>query len=173
MDWFLYNGYTGLNGKMVNINLYVHVLVFISSSIFHFRLSCLGENYYSSLKVTKNLLGMIFNFNIISAQYLPLKVPFYQFYNAICRHHESIVLSLKFLAQTIIFLLHLDSQSFKIVWKFYFSIPSYRSPWWYKQFLELLVILHLALFYYSSKITGDQDMSFHWHLGSVIGQITI
>ena len=44
-------------------------------------------------------------------------------------------------------LLYLDSQSFKIVWKFYLPAPSYYSfsgSWlWRKQTLELLVILNI------------------------------
>ena len=75
----------------VNINLQIHVLVFISNSIFHFRLSCLDKNYDLCLKVSKKLLSIIFKFSMISVQYLPLRAIFYQFYDVICRHCESIV----------------------------------------------------------------------------------
>ena len=75
----------------VNVNLQIHVLIFINNSIFHFRLSCLGKNYDLGLKVAKKLLSIIFKFSMISAQYLPLRVGFYRFYDLICRHCESIV----------------------------------------------------------------------------------
>ena len=91
---------------------------------------------------------------------------------------------------SLLFWLHLDSQSFKIVRKFIYSIlmsfkvvTKFHLPhhvlfssscwWWCKQTLKLLVILHLALFYYLSIITADQNMSFHGQVGRVIGQIVI
>ena len=79
----------------VNINLYIHVLVFIRNSIFHSSLSCLEKNYDLPLKVAKKLLIIIFKFSRISAQYLSIPVSsilavFYRFYDVICRHCESI-----------------------------------------------------------------------------------
>ena len=65
--------------------------VFIGNSIFHFSLSCLEKNYDLRFKVAKKLLIIIFKISMISAQYLPLKAVFYQFYDVICRHCESIV----------------------------------------------------------------------------------
>ena len=60
VDWFLYNGNTGLNGKVdvwlmktVKINMLIFrymFFVFRSNSIFHLNLSCLGQNYDFSLK---------------------------------------------------------------------------------------------------------------------------
>ena len=76
----------------VNINLQIHLLVFINISIFHFSVSCLEKNYGFCLKVAKALLSMIFKCSMISAQNLPLKAVFYRFYDVICRHCESIVL---------------------------------------------------------------------------------
>ena len=70
VDWFLYNGNTGLNCKVD---------------------AWLEKNYALHLKVAKKLLSIIFKFSMISAQYLPLKAVFYRFYDVICRHCESIV----------------------------------------------------------------------------------
>ena len=50
--------------------------VFISKSIFHFSLSCLGKNYGLSLRVAKKLLSMIVKSSMISAQYLPMRAIF-------------------------------------------------------------------------------------------------
>ena len=80
----------------VNINLKIHVLFFISNSIFHFGLSCLEKNCDLGLNIAKKLLSIIFKFNMISAQYLPLKAVFYRFSEVICRHRESIFLLISF-----------------------------------------------------------------------------
>ena len=77
----------------VNINLQIHLLVFINISIFHFSVSCLEKNYGFCLKVAKALLSMIFKCSMISAQNLPLKAVFYRFYDVICRHCDSIVVT--------------------------------------------------------------------------------
>ena len=60
VDWFLYNGNTGLNGKVdywlmktVKINMLIFrymFFVFRSNSIFHFNLSRLVQNYDFSFK---------------------------------------------------------------------------------------------------------------------------
>ena len=42
-----------------------------------------------------------------------------------------------------------------------------------KQTLNLLVILHLTIFYYLSINIADQNMSFYGQVGRVIGQISI
>ena len=63
----------------VNVNLYIHVFVFISNSIFHFSLSCLVQNYDFSLKVAKTFLSIIFKFSLISVWYLPLRAAFYRY----------------------------------------------------------------------------------------------
>ena len=47
--------------------------------ISYFSLSCLEKNYDLSLKVTKNLLSIIFKFTMISAQYLLLSAFFIDF----------------------------------------------------------------------------------------------
>ena len=70
LEWFLYNGNTGLNCKVD---------------------AWLEKNYDLRLKVAKKMLSIIFKLSMISAQYLPLKTVFYRFYDVICRHCESIV----------------------------------------------------------------------------------
>ena len=70
VDWFLYNGSTGLNCKVD---------------------AWLEKNCDLRLKVAKKLLNIIFKFSMITAQHLPLKSVFYQFYDVIFRHSESIV----------------------------------------------------------------------------------
>ena len=57
----------------------MHLLVFIRNSIFYFSLNYLAKNYDLSLKVAKTLLGIIFKFSMISAQYLPLRAFFNDF----------------------------------------------------------------------------------------------
>ena len=83
VDWSLYNGNIGVNGKadawLVNVNLYIHVFCFYSYSIFHFSLSCLRKAYDLSLKVAEKLLSIIFKFSMVSAQYLPLRTFFIDF----------------------------------------------------------------------------------------------
>ena len=96
VGWILHNENTGLNPKsgwLVKVNIYlsIHVLVFASNSIFYFILSCLEKNYDLRLKDTKKLLSIIFQFSLISGQYLPLKAVFYRFCDVSCRHCESIV----------------------------------------------------------------------------------
>ena len=58
---------------------WVHIFGFIRNSIFHFSLSCFGQNYDSSLKVSQKLLCVIFKCNIISAWYVPLSAVFIDF----------------------------------------------------------------------------------------------
>ena len=76
----------------------------------------------------------------------------------------------------LLFWLHLDSQSFKTVRKFYLphSLVSLLSwlEWWCKQILKLLVILHVALFHCLSIIIDYQNNSFHEQVGSgiILGQ---
>ena len=70
LEWFLYNGNTGPNCKVD---------------------AWLEKNYDLHLKGSKKLLSIIFEFSMISAQYVPLKAVFYQFCDVICRHCESVV----------------------------------------------------------------------------------
>ena len=77
----------------------------------------------------------------------------------------------------LLFWLHLDSQSFKIVRKFYLPHPLvsllFWLEWWCRQTLKLLVILHVALFNCLSIIIADQNNSFHGQVGSFISLISI
>ena len=70
-----------------------------------------------------------------------------------------------------LFWLHLDSQSFKIVRKFYLPYPALLLM--VKETLQLLVVLHLTMFYYISINIADQNMSFLEQVGRIIGQISI
>ena len=70
LEWFLYNGNTGLNCKVD---------------------AWLEKNYDLRLKCSKKLLSIIFKFSMISAQYVPMKAVFYRFCDVICRHCESVV----------------------------------------------------------------------------------
>ena len=77
----------------------------------------------------------------------------------------------------LLFSLHLDSQSFKIVKKNYLPHPAFSflagGGDVAKKTLKLLFILYLAVFNSLSIIIADQNNLFHGQVGSVIGQISI
>ena len=83
VEWFLYNGSIGLNGKvdalLRSMFLFRYMFFFISNSTFHLCLSSLQKNYDLSLKVVKKVLSITFKFSMISAQYVPLKAFFIDF----------------------------------------------------------------------------------------------
>ena len=83
VEWFLYNGSIGLNGKvdalLRSMFLFRYMFFFISNSTFHLCLISLQKNYDLSLKVVKKVLSIIFKFSMISAQYVPLKAFFIDF----------------------------------------------------------------------------------------------
>ena len=58
---------------------------FITNSIFHFSLSCQGQNYDFCLAVAKKLLSVKFESNMISAWHLKLKAFFFQLSDFVCR----------------------------------------------------------------------------------------
>ena len=82
VEWFLYNGSIGLNGKvdalLRSMFLFRYMFFFISNSTFHLRLRCLQKNYDLSLKVVKKVRS-IFKFSMISAQYVLMKAFFIDF----------------------------------------------------------------------------------------------
>ena len=75
MDWFLYNGNTGLNGKvdvwlmkMVKINMLIFRYMFLFSEATPFFISisvAQGKIMISASKVAKKLLSIIFKFSMI------------------------------------------------------------------------------------------------------------
>ena len=83
VEWFLYNGSIGLNGKvdalLRSMFLFRYMFFFISNSTFHLCLISLQKNYDLSLKVVKKVLSITFKFSMISAQYVPLKAFFIDF----------------------------------------------------------------------------------------------
>ena len=83
VEWFLYNGSIGLNGKvdalLRSMFLFRYMFFFISNSTFHLCLSSLQKNYDLSLKVVKKVLSITFKFSMISAQYVSLKAFFIDF----------------------------------------------------------------------------------------------
>ena len=60
----------------------------------------------------------------------------------------------------LLFCLHLDSHSFKVVRKFYLPHPALFLLM-YSTNLKIFCYLTLAVFYKLSIITADQNMSFH------------
>ena len=67
-------------------------LLHISVDWFLYIYIFIYKNYDLCFKVAKKFFNQIFKFSLISAQYLPLRAVFYQFYDLIYRHCESIVL---------------------------------------------------------------------------------
>ena len=59
VEWFLYNGCTGLNGKVdvwlmktvkINMSIFRYIFLLSEAKNVHFNLSCLQQNYDFSLK---------------------------------------------------------------------------------------------------------------------------
>ena len=95
VDWFLYNGNTGLNGKVdfwlmktvkINMLIFRYMLLFSEAISFFISISVAwGKITISASKVAKKLLSVIFKFSIILTWHLSLWVVFYWFYELIFR----------------------------------------------------------------------------------------
>ena len=95
VDWFLYNGNTGLNGKVdvwlmktVKINMLIFRYMFLLSEVTPFFISisvALGKILISASKLAKKLLSVIFSFSVILTWHLSLRAAFYWFYDVIFR----------------------------------------------------------------------------------------
>ena len=96
VNWFLYNGNTGLNYKVDAwlrwILIFRYTFWFLLETPFFISASVAQRKIM--IYVSK-MLSIIFKFSMISAQYLPLKAIFYRFYDVICRHCTDTVVVLK------------------------------------------------------------------------------
>ena len=95
VDWFLYNGNTGLNGKVdvwlmktVKINMLIFRYMFLFSEATPFFISisvAYGKIMISASKVAKKLLSVIFKSSLIITWHLSLRAVFYWYYDVIFR----------------------------------------------------------------------------------------